>query len=579
MDPVTAAGLGLSVTSLALQVFSGCITGYQMFIEAKDMPAAYEHLRTRLLIEQTRCLNWGEKVGLLEELLDEPSEFLQLNHNLILNILLEVQKAFRSCMKVTEKYDPIVAASSQRSVDVVRGNNRSAFLEKTLAVWQKGGRVARRIEWVMIKKDSFEELIKKLIQFNDRIESFLDRNTLDDLRQAQAQSNLMLLQMTEQVGQLRDLIAAVRLEQIAGSDLLPSLSRATTLAHGDDRLSSLASLAAFKAHALELAKSTIQAPTLEIQMKDLEFVAQSRKIRPVAKLKGRTVWIEWRESPEELDTIPTYKIQLADRVRKLAAILASPSKSPTFRSPDCLGYFLDEASTPQRYGMVYDWPLGDSEKGAHITSLRDAFVSGRRVPLNSRIALACRLAESLLHLHAVNWLHKGFRSECILFTSVGDQDWTLSDVLVSGFEFSRPALPDAVTVTYVFPNEQDLYRHPDLLEPEPARSKKSYDIYSLGLVLAEIAMWQPIEEITSIEVRRSRLRQVRERILDEKTGILDSISERAGNVYAEVVRRCIIGGESLGVSPGADEENPEVGAEMQKIFHAEIVSKLRALKV
>ncbi|KAF2233284.1 hypothetical protein EV356DRAFT_533926 [Viridothelium virens] len=578
MDPVTAAGIGLSVTSLALQVFSGCITGYQMFIEAKDMPATYEHLRTRLRIEQTRCLNWGEKVGLLEELLDEPSQFLQLNHNLILNILLEVQKAFRSCMVVTKKYDPVAAASSRSSAIAISESHGSTFLERTLAAWRKGGRVASRIEWSVIKKDSFEELIKKLIHFNDRIESFLDRRTLDDLRQAQAQSNLMLLQVTEQVSQLRDLIAAVRLEQTAGPDMSPSFSRASTFVDRDDQMRSLASLAAFKAHALELEKATMEAPNLEIQMSDLVSLDQLRATRPVTKLKGRSVWIEWRETIADIDAMPKYKRQLADRVRALATILASPSKSPTFRSPDCLGYFLDETSRPQRYALVYSWPLGDSDLGAGIASLRDALASSTRISLNSRISLACRLSESLLHLHAVNWLHKGFRSDCVLFTAAGDRDFILSDVLISGFEFSRPALPDAMTVTHVFPVEQDLYRHPDLLDPEPARSKKSYDIYSLGLVLAEIAMWQPIEEITGIEVRRSRLYQVRERMLDEKTGIFDSIAERVGDIYAKVVRRCISGGESLGVDIGADEEDPKVGAEMQKIFHAEIVSKLRALK-
>ncbi|KAL9087158.1 MAG: hypothetical protein Q9165_006809 [Trypethelium subeluteriae] len=578
MDPVTAAGIGLSVTSLALQVFSGCITGYQMFIEARDMPATYEHLRTRLRIEQTRCLNWGEKVGLLEELLDEPSEILQLNHNLIVNILLEVQKAFRSCMVVTDKYDPIAAASAWTSTIAISRSSSSTFLERTLATWRKGGRVASRIEWATLKKGSFEELIKKLIHFNDRIESFLDRSTLDDLRQAQAQSNLMLLQVTEHVSQLRDLIAAVRLEQTARPETSPSFSRASTFVDRDDQMRSLASLAAFKAHALELEQATMEAPDLEIQMDGLVSIDQSRSTRPVAKLRGRSVWIEWRESLEDIDAMPNYKMQLTDRVRALAAMLASPSKSPTFRAPDCLGYFLDETSTPQRYALVYSWPLGDSGTGARIASLRDALASSIRVSLNSRIDLACRLSESLLHLHAVNWLHKGFRSDCILFTAAGNRDFILSDVLISGFEFSRPALPDAMTVTHVFPLEQDLYRHPDLLDPEPARSKKSYDIYSLGLVLAEIAMWQPVEEITGIEIRRTKLYQVRERMLDERTGIFDMIAERVGITYAKVVRRCIEGGESLGVDNGADEEDPKVGAEMQKVFHAEIVSKLRALR-
>ena len=579
MDPVTAAGIGLSVTSLTLQVFSGCITGYQMFIEAKDMPVAYEHLRTCLGIEQTRCLNWGEKVGLVEELLDQPSTFLRLNYNLVSDILLEVQQAFRSCVNVTEKYDPIVAASSPTSGLMVSGSRGSNFREKTLSFWRKGGRVAARVEWAMIKKGSFEELIKKLIHLNDRIESFLDRNTLDDLRQAQAQSNLMLLQVTEGIGQLRNLIAAVRFQQTFRPDISQSISRSATLVDEDGQMDSMISLAAFKARALELNKVTTQASKLELRMNDLAFIEPSIGPRPFAELRGRKVWVEWRESLEELDAIPAYKKELADRVKELAAILASPNKPPSFRAPDCIGYFLDNSATTQKYALVYDWPLGNSAKGARIMSLRDAFATGLRVSLNARISLACHLAESLLHLHAVNWLHKGFRSDCILFPATSEWDFNFSDVLISGFEFSRPALPDATTITHVFPVEQDLYRHPDLLEPEPARSKKSYDIYSLGLVLAEIALWQPIEKITGLEVRRSRLQKVKERMLDEVLGVFYLIAERIGDIYAKVVHRCIAGGEWLGVDPGATEEDPEVAADLQRVFHIEIVSKLRTLKV
>ena len=31
MDPISAAGIGLSITSLCLQVFAGCIKGWQTY--------------------------------------------------------------------------------------------------------------------------------------------------------------------------------------------------------------------------------------------------------------------------------------------------------------------------------------------------------------------------------------------------------------------------------------------------------------------------------------------------------------------------------------------------------------------
>ncbi|MCJ1359431.1 MAG: hypothetical protein MMC33_009433 [Icmadophila ericetorum] len=43
--------------------------------------------------------------------------------------------------------------------------------------------------------------------------------------------------------------------------------------------------------------------------------------------------------------------------------------------------------------------------------------------------------------------------------------------------------------------ETDIYRHPECLEEPPQPFHKSYDIYSLGLVLLEITKWRPLKDI------------------------------------------------------------------------------------
>ena len=68
-------------------------------------------------------------------------------------------------------------------------------------------------------------------------------------------------------------------------------------------------------------------------------------------------------------------------------------------------------------------------------------------------------------------------------------------------------------------------------------------------------------------------------MLDSRYGILASISERAGDIFANIVKRCVLGGNAIGVALGADEEKPEVGAAMQQVFYNEVVSHLRSLKV
>jgi hypothetical protein len=66
---------------------------------------------------------------------------------------------------------------------------------------------------------------------------------------------------------------------------------------------------------------------------------------------------------------------------------------------------------------------------------------------------------------------------------------------LSGFEYSRPDISGTSTSIPPVHAEWEIYRHPDYqgMKPQPAR--KTYDIYSLGIVLIEIALWQSIGTI------------------------------------------------------------------------------------
>jgi hypothetical protein len=214
------------------------------------------------------------------------------------------------------------------------------------------------------------------------------------------------------------------------------------------------------------------------------------------------------------------------------------------------------------------------------------------------VGLALMIAESLFYLHAVNWLHKGLRSKGILFfTDINQKETELSSPVVSGFDFSRPDLPEEITVRHPSNIFDDLYRHPERLKDASAstpRSQKSHDVYSLGIILLEIAFWQPIEVVMGIEMdrksARSLVRKIRERILDRRDGIMvgkqstmAGLEGRVGEVYAEVVRRCVQGEEAIGVDVEADgaemETNAKTEVKMQWVFFEEILDKLQGLSV
>ena len=114
MDPISAAGIGLSVVSLALQVFAGCVKCYEMYIRIDGMPDSLAHLRIALSLEQARFLSWGEKMGLVEELLDKPSIALQLHKGLILDTLFQIQKLFRGCLDIQSDFEETLTVEEWR---------------------------------------------------------------------------------------------------------------------------------------------------------------------------------------------------------------------------------------------------------------------------------------------------------------------------------------------------------------------------------------------------------------------------------------------------------------------------------
>jgi hypothetical protein len=433
----------------------------------------------------------------------------------------------------------------------------------------------------MLSKGSFEKLVTKLIQYNDRIESLLDRSALEDVRAMQAQSNLVLLQMTDQVDQLRILVQALHVQggiSSNGGNILLHDSSAESDAQDEG---SFAALAAFKVQHLRIQLgSYISEATLipfeSIMCEDgLQYSG-----RQMARLQDRRVWLEWRETADKFLKQSAYLSQIESRILKLVAILTAPDRPQIFRAPECIGYTKAVIEGTPRYALVNAFP-NDAKVGiTDFLSLRDMLGAGARAPsLNARVELAAMLAVSILYLHAIDWIHKDIRSDNILFVREDDGTCWVSQPLLAGFEFSRPAMPEEITGTHAYTLEQALYRHPDLLEKNVNRSSKSHDIYSLGLVLAEIALWKPIEDIVRIEVRRSRLVQVQSLMLERR--VTSMLYEAVGRRFGKAIISCLNGSFPALASDDQrlDEERPEVGAEMARIFCERVVQELKAVKV
>lgn len=188
-----------------------------------------------------------------------------------------------------------------------------------------------------------------------------------------------------------------------------------------------------------------------------------------------TVIVEYKHyepSPDgSLDSLIT------QRIRQLALLLHTQS-DPRLQVLNCSGFFHDRAHT--RFGFVFTLPPELSSKPTTLAAqLRER---GPRPSLDTRIALAHTLADSLQRLHSVGWLHKSLRSENIVLfpaTDMNDGEILPLDRLkpsLFGFEYARPdsgfssrrADSDGV---------RNLYRHPARWWLPEERFGKAHDIY------------------------------------------------------------------------------------------------------
>ncbi|KAF7512121.1 hypothetical protein GJ744_002283 [Endocarpon pusillum] len=125
---------------------------------------------------------------------------------------------------------------------------------------------------------------------------------------------------------------------------------------------------------------------------------------------------------------------IEQRIKKLVLLPQPANKLPEFNAPQCLGYFFDNSADDDdddgdddeadsggggRYGFVYDKPPKTPPEAAPVSLLeliqRSQRESAPPPSLTKRIALAHTLARSLMYFHSVNWLHKGLRSDNIIF--------------------------------------------------------------------------------------------------------------------------------------------------------------------
>ena len=344
------------------------------------MPEAYKYLQVRLRVEQIRLLKWGEEIGLLEEILDQPSQTLGINQNIILDILLQIQAVFKGCLKLQAKFDKImqpymrlsdVPAHAPRFESSIPLTGQSAVLKyvqakipgsaplerlsepgpsigsnfqnrfprgnrnllsKILKLFEKAPNPTKRLQWAAISEEKFTTLIEKPIGYNEAVESFLSRNAILELQFATHQNYMAMLQLNTNVDELKIMCSALQVS----SEAQPSITSSTLSSDN----TAICQLASFKAQVL----STDSTPNVKmVSLKANEVVLKtSNAVRSEAIYGGNRVWIEWKYYISDHAHGSDWNKVVELRVKTLAALLNSKDKPESFRAPECLGYYNDE---------------------------------------------------------------------------------------------------------------------------------------------------------------------------------------------------------------------------------------------
>lgn len=303
------------------------------------------------------------------------------------------------------------------------------------------------------------------------------------------------------------------------------------------------------------------------------------------------IWIEWKTYKVKHDRRLDKQVPLKEnvkRIRELVALLKA-DKAKEFSAPQCLGYFDDRDEGDQnehdfRFGLVLEKPSANCAP----VSLRQLMISKgfKRPSFTDRALLAHKIATCVLYLHAVNWLHKALRSDSMLFFFPEKEKQTIARPYLSCYEYARPNR-DGETTTGGDINEWwELYVHPNY-QGHAAKGtyRKTFDIYSLGIILLEIPYWQPMETIVGIDPDQAtadELKGIRSRLLKQlepERELLDRVESDHGCKYYAAATACIEGCTAFGIQQEENENSSETGVKLQREFTKLVVDSLEGISV
>jgi hypothetical protein len=322
---------------------------------------------------------------------------------------------------------------------------------------------------------------------------------------------------------------------------------------------------------LSLHESVIEATgaankSFEIPRNDIQFRTSDERFVK-GGMGGQSVLIDFFEYTPDRDGNPFP--ETIEQVEKMSELLCH-RKDLSFHILPGLGYVHEKVKN--RVGLIFQ--LGPRLKDASMppVTLQSLYATHRRMSLSRRVDMAYAIIRALESLHRVEWIHKEIRSDNICFLAVPktelDSGANIFEIdfrspWLFGFEYAR-AMAAGTKLEEDHSETRNLYRHPQRWSRPQVRFTRPHDVYSLGVVLMEIASWRQISDVVRL-TGRVKADTFREK-LEEK--LERDLKHQVGDVLSETISACFRFEKS---AEGMDNYN------MQRLFQTSVLDRIQKI--
>ncbi|KAF5531057.1 hypothetical protein FPHYL_13974 [Fusarium phyllophilum] len=422
-DPTGTAGTALGATSLFLQIFQGCVDGFSVWQKGETLASAAFILKARLEMPVARFKAWGLDWGFDREpdaACWRDDRFIE-NGDLAVNTSVTRFSGVGVCRKCPSFSGNVAWGHAPTGIE--DSQEREEYTKK-LEAMRDEAKVSEKRRWAL-KEGKITKTLELLEFMIDDLCKFLKTSENDPV--------------------------------------------AIAVATGAPDDSMLQSLALLKVMVLQLQLGAHNAEKIDEKDRPLRETGpldeRTRRSTEVFR-KGTNstdVLVEWKlidgSHIPPGHTTAMYHAMEGNRIKNLTHLLKWSSKLGDLRTLDCIGVITRDGPSDDeaRYGIIFSMPT------KKYTTLKTILEGPRdKIYLDDWFKVAKSVTRAVLCLHLAGWLHKGLRSENILYVQDAAGNISYEEPYLAGLEYSREISLPGQTEGVTNDPEANLYRHEEV---------------------------------------------------------------------------------------------------------------------